>query len=144
MKSQHEETRGIWIIGSIVAVVLLSLILGGCGGAGGGPTLTGEANRTTSNSAAGEATGTVRNAATQEPIQGVTVTIGGQSDVTGPDGRYHITDITRVGIYSVTCAAPGWTVPGSPPSVQINGGTNNLDDIFLIVDSYQPPGVPSF
>jgi hypothetical protein len=72
------------------------------------------------------------------------VTIGGRSGVTGTDGRYHITDIEPVGVYSVTCVAPGWTMPALVAPVHINEGTNNLDDIFLVAEGNRPPSPPSF
>jgi hypothetical protein len=80
--------------------------------------------------------------ATLGPIQGATVTIGGQSDVTGADGRYHVTGITPVGVYSVTCTAPGWTVPGSLRSVEISEGENAIDDIYMAADGNVPPAPP--
>jgi len=147
MKRQHEGTPGIWAVGSIVAVALLSLILSGCGGA---PALPGDASGAgrdlaTTGSMTGDASGVVRDMATQAPIQGATVTIGGRSDVTGVDGRYQITDITPVGVYSVTCVPPpGWTVPGTLRPVQISEGANNIDDILLSAAANQPPGPPGF
>ncbi|MFQ5809802.1 MAG: carboxypeptidase-like regulatory domain-containing protein [Armatimonadota bacterium] len=132
---------------SIAAVVALSLGLGGCGGAGSVPGVTGDAggagrDADTQGPVTGNASGAVRDMATQGPVQGATVTIGAQSDVTGADGRYYITGITPVGVYSVTCTAPGWTVPGSLRAVEINEGENAIDDIYMAADGNLPPAPP--
>ena len=144
MKSRHGGTRGVWVVWSIVGIALLSLVLGGCGGAGSVPGATGDTSRTGGDPATGEALGTVRNPASQAPIQGVTVTIAGKSDVTGANGQYHITGISPVGVHTVTCVAPGWTMPGAAPSVEIAEGPNLLDDLYMTTDGSQPPPLPTF
>jgi len=146
MRRWNERTPRIWMTGTIVLVVLLSLVLNGCGGAGG-TSLTGDTSGSAGDLAppgaiTGEATGLVKSMPAQEPIAGVTVSIGARSDVTGTDGRYNITNIAPLGVYTVLCSAPGWTTAGVPPAVQILEGPNVLDDMFMVADGNVPPPPP--
>lgn len=136
MNSAQAAKAGALILQAVVGVMLAAHFLVGCGGGGGGgggappPTPT------------GRAAGTVRDLATQQPISGATVAIGGRSDVTGADGSYDIGGIPP-GQHVPTCTAPGYTVAGSLPPVRINEGQNQVADIFLVAAADQPPTEPS-
>ncbi|MGD8237092.1 MAG: carboxypeptidase-like regulatory domain-containing protein [Armatimonadota bacterium] len=129
MMTRHITQTAVWIVSACAAVAVLSHFATGCGGGGGG------------GAAFGDATGLVRDMANNAPIQGATVTIGGQSGVTGGNGSYYISNI-GAGRNPVTCAASGYTPSGNLLECDIVQGANQLPDIYLVPDNNQPPPPP--
>jgi len=74
----------------------------------------------------GHIAGTVEDASTGSPLEGVQVSAGGYSDVTDTDGRYNITNVPT-GTYTVTASKSGFQT-SSKTNVNIGAKqTTNLD-----------------
>jgi hypothetical protein len=84
----------------------------------------------------GRLIGQVRNAVTQAPLSGATVTVAGRTGQTGGDGRFEI-DSVPAGTHELTAEAAGY-VTGSIDA-EIRQGSDNFWDLELT--AVQPPGL---
>lgn len=87
--------------------------------------------------AVGEITGTVSDAATHAPVGGATITAGGETATTRPDGTYAL--VLAAGTYSLTATAPGYSA--SPPLQVVVGGIGATTSQNVALAESPPPTV---
>ncbi len=95
MSTRHRFTRLRATIRPGILFLLLALVLAACDDKGG---ITGTPPTVT---------GTVTSAATDNPVAGAEVSIGGATTTTGVDGRFELTDLTP-GAATLLCTATGF------------------------------------
>lgn len=113
-----------WTI--IIAIIATAaIILAGCGGGGGGGGAT--------------LTGTVIDGATDNPLSGVRVALGGANTTTGANGTFTLTGIST-GSGVLTAQLTGYEI--SSVSVTITSGSNTLSEsVMMAPTSGSPPDV---
>jgi len=117
-----------------VVVAVVGLMLSGCGSGGQAlpPTPAPDA----------VVQGYVRDAATDDGVAGVSVTVRARSATTDATGRYRVTGVAT-GQCTVNVVPPGgYVLAGAVPPQQVSAGTNTLPDIYLVAGAQGPPDAP--
>jgi len=121
----------------VVGISVLVMMLSGCGGGSG------------IGAGAGSVTGIVSILQGNIPVGlgNVTISIGGRSAVSGPDGRFTVVGIPAGGPYIVTITPPdGAALPPGAPTITVgvtSGQTSTIPEIGLIDSGDLPPDPPS-
>ncbi len=77
-----------------------------------------------------------------QPLEGVTVTVGGNSGTTLDDGCFNITRV-RTGCHPLSVSKLGYELASSlPPTACVEPPTTVLDPIYMIESVFTPPGPP--
>jgi len=103
----------------------------GCGGGGG----SGTASTAT-------VAGDVWDVGQAQPLEGATVTVGGEPGTTNAEGQFSITQVAT-GSQPLSASKTGYEVVGSlPDTVPVQAPTTNLDSIYMIESQFTPPPWP--
>ncbi len=125
--------RNVAMLAGLMGATLALIV--GCGGGGG----------VTDGPSPSTATvqGQVRDASDDQPLEGVTVTVGGKSDNTKEQGQFSISQVPT-SCHPLSVSKPGYETAGSLPStVCVEAPTTVLDPIYMIDSGYiAPPGPP--
>lgn len=76
--------------------------------------------------------GVARMAGTNDPVQGVTVSDGVHTAVTGANGRWSLQDVPA-GTYTITASLEGYEITPSAHTVTVNEGTGNISGLVFQV-----------
>ncbi len=116
----------------ITAVALTGWLIAGCGGGGGGAA---PANT-------GSVTGSTVDIASQIGIGGLTVTVGGQQDVTDGNGNFAVTGVLP-GTWDVVVTPTSlWEQVGDASDVPVVAGQTTPVGVILVRDPNTGPPPP--
>lgn len=124
------------VFAAIVTVVVIALVMAGCGGGEGAP-----AN-------VGSVTGYIVDLPSGLGISEMLVTVDGQYQATStqPNGKFTVTGVAPGVSYDVTVTpTPQFTPIGDPPQATatvIAGQTYAVGTILVIDPAYEPPDIP--
>jgi hypothetical protein len=121
--------RQLTAIFAIVSTALLGL---SCGGSG--PTLVSPHSVTIE--------GRIVDAITGQPVSGAIVEAGDQRATTDAQGRYRLINVPPGTTQLVITPPEGWSLAGNTDAVEIELGSNEIGNIYLVPDTERPPSPP--
>ncbi len=125
-----------WTIVVVIAVVaIVGWLIAGCGGGGG-----------TTPASTGSVSGSTVDIVSQFGIGGLTVTVGGQQDVTDGNGNFVVTGVLPGVRDVVVTPTTLWEQVGDAPDVVVVAGQTTPVGVILVRDPNSgpppPPGLP--